>query len=542
MNLEQDTAPTFSLAAFFSRARWQGATGIVALYLLLGGLTLSPLLTTAIPPLVDYPNHLARMFVLLHSGENASGTVNYVAHWRLLPNLAMDLVVPVLAHLVPLEAAGRLFIAVTMALLVIGTATLHRALYGRMGLWPLCALSFVYNAALWWGFINYVFSLGVALVAFSAWIATARWSTLLRLTVFAAVSSVLFILHLFAFGVYGLLVASYEAGNLLPRNRRTARGLFAGIAALSQFFPAGVLWLLMERGPEFTRYNGLGSRVFSLFAPTSFNFPPSTFDRTYLLLGLVFVAIAVYTRAITLASTMRLPLAVMIIGSLLMPEFVSGSWAAHIRLPIAFVFVAVASMRLTVSRRWPVALCASLALALLATRVWAVSQDWRDMNEQVIELRAALQTVPEGIRLLIVESDEVDQQPIAMVPPFVARRAVTEYWHLPTLAVIDRNAFVPSLFTGWYPIEPSARNIGMARIMFSSLSPQELAERAHTPPDSASLFERDPLGEPPCCLDWSEIYDFVLWIDLGKPPRTLLPELQPWTSGSFFHIYRIVHS
>jgi len=52
--------------------------------------------------------------------------------WRLLPNLAMDLVVPALAQLMPLEAAGRVFIALIMLGCVVATAVLQLVDLGRL--------------------------------------------------------------------------------------------------------------------------------------------------------------------------------------------------------------------------------------------------------------------------------------------------------------------------------------------------------------------------------------------------------------------------
>src|ERR1700691_5191783 len=68
---------------------------LLAAYLVFGALALSPLLWTAVPPLIDFPNHLARMSVLANRDPAAAVTANYVVHWRLLPNLAMDLIVPI---------------------------------------------------------------------------------------------------------------------------------------------------------------------------------------------------------------------------------------------------------------------------------------------------------------------------------------------------------------------------------------------------------------------------------------------------------------
>src|SRR5258708_9339791 len=181
-----------------------GTFGLLAVTLVLSGLTLSPLLWAAVPPLVDYPNHLARMWILAQNGALTDLANNYAVAWRLLPNLAMDLVVPALAQIMPLEIAGRLFIALTMLSLVAGTMTLHRALHGRMSLWPLSALLFLYNAALFWGFLNCLFGIGMFLLAFSGWISSRHWRTAPRLLAFSVIASLLLILHLFAFCLYAL--------------------------------------------------------------------------------------------------------------------------------------------------------------------------------------------------------------------------------------------------------------------------------------------------------------------------------------------------
>jgi hypothetical protein len=46
-----------------------GATLHAALYIALGAITLSPLLWVRVPPLGDYPSHLARMWILVHGAE-----------------------------------------------------------------------------------------------------------------------------------------------------------------------------------------------------------------------------------------------------------------------------------------------------------------------------------------------------------------------------------------------------------------------------------------------------------------------------------------
>ncbi len=92
------------LTKFSGRAR-------VAIYVALGAATLSPLLWASVPPLVDYPNHLARMWILVHRKEIPELARDYMVHWRVLPDLAMDFVIPALSMAMPVELAGRVFIA-----------------------------------------------------------------------------------------------------------------------------------------------------------------------------------------------------------------------------------------------------------------------------------------------------------------------------------------------------------------------------------------------------------------------------------------------
>lgn len=540
MTLKQDAFPAPSKAGVALSIGNARTLGLAAAYLLLGGLTLSPLLWVHIPPLVDYPNHLARMSVLLHDGDGSAIATNYVAHWRLLPNLAIDLVVPALAQIMPLELAGKLFVAVSMSLSVIGTATLHRALHGRVGLWPLCALLFVYNMVLWYGFLNYLFTLGVAILAFSAWIASERWPRFLRIASFAVVSATIFILHLFAFGVYGLLVASYEASKAATSHDTPRDRAIALASVLLQFVPAGLLWLGVEGGPQFTQFGDLSTRLSGLTAAAFFDDGNKTvLDAAVLAVEFLLFPTALLTGALRLVPSMRVPLLAMVIASALMPEWLEGSWAAHIRLPIAFVFVFIASTQFDRSRRVIGACLGAIVLLLLGLRIWAVSENWRDMDARVSELRAALKTVPEGIRLLTVQSP----MPASVQRPTGLRRLADStgaptFSHLPALAVLDRGAFYTPLFTGWYPIEAGRRNAGMPRIVDGILTPAQLLARLKRP--SSAVTAVDVLGETPCCHEWPQHFDFVLWTDFGAPPAALPKELEPRASGSFFHIYRII--
>ena len=72
--------------------------GVIALAAML----LAPIWTVAFPPLLDYPNHLARAFVLAHLNDSHfSFREFYRSDWGAYPYLGMDASLAVLARLFP---------------------------------------------------------------------------------------------------------------------------------------------------------------------------------------------------------------------------------------------------------------------------------------------------------------------------------------------------------------------------------------------------------------------------------------------------------
>jgi hypothetical protein len=508
-----------------------GTLRVVLAYVLVGGLALSPLVLVAVPALVDYPNHLARMWILAH--PHGAAAVNYLPHWQLLPTLAMDFVVPPLALIMPIELAGRVFIAATLASLLLGTAAIHRALWGRVGLWPLAASLFLYNDALYWGFLNYLFGLGAALLAFAAWIATQRWPAGRRLALFSLAAGMLFLLHLFAFGVYGLLLVSWELGDHWRQRRWSRQTVVTSAVKLAQFILPGVLWLssLANGGPRFTAYGRPIDKMLAALAPIGFG--DLALVAVPACLGLLYVGWR--TGCLKLAPSMRLPLIATLIAAALMPNWLLGSWGADMRLPIALCFIVIGGTALRVPRPAGIALVL-VGTAFLGLRVYAVTENWRDMDRKFTEYRAAAALLPPGARLLIVQSPMPDASyDVAGLPRALASRQPPDFRHLAALSVIDRGVFDPYLFTGWTTVQATARNLGLGQTQGLPLTPDELA--AGRAPDAA--VTANDVGEPPYWRDWPHKFDAVLWIDFGQARATEGLPLEPLATGSFFHLYRV---
>src|SRR5271167_2568850 len=80
--------------------------------LILAAMLLAPIWRAAFPPLLDYPNHLARAFVLSHLSDPAfQFSQFYRADWAALPYLGMDASLAVLGRIFPIDTAGRVFLS-----------------------------------------------------------------------------------------------------------------------------------------------------------------------------------------------------------------------------------------------------------------------------------------------------------------------------------------------------------------------------------------------------------------------------------------------
>ena len=87
-----------------------------------------PIWTNPLPPLSDYVNHLARMKVISAIGSDPNLARFYEIDWQVIPNLMMDLIVPLIARVVTIYHAGQIFLVLMFALIVSGTLAFHRAL------------------------------------------------------------------------------------------------------------------------------------------------------------------------------------------------------------------------------------------------------------------------------------------------------------------------------------------------------------------------------------------------------------------------------
>src|SRR5256886_5658160 len=197
---------------------------IAVLFVALAAIASIPILLYPWPPLSDYINHLARMHVIAAVGSDPDLALFYQIEWQAIPNLMMDLIVPILQRVMNVYLAGQVYTIMSFVLILSGTLALNRQLYRHWSVLPLIAFPLLYNNVFLVGTMNYLFGIGLALWALTTWVALRERALALRLAVSTLFVLALFFCHLFAVGVYGLGLLAFELQRLLSMRRQASFG------------------------------------------------------------------------------------------------------------------------------------------------------------------------------------------------------------------------------------------------------------------------------------------------------------------------------
>jgi hypothetical protein len=397
-----------------------------------------PVLSTVLPPLFDYPNHLARMRVLAEGGNRF-----YAVRWAPLPNLAEDLIVPPLARLIPLETAGELFVIMIFGLIAGGTLCLNRAATGGWRMWPLAAFLLLYNRSLLWGFLNYLFGLGAALLAAALWLSWESRPPLLRVVASAFAALVCFFCHLAAFGVYGATICGIElppAAAELYARRWPALSRRAAIFAAQFVIPAALLlhWR-QQTADRGISYDGL--RKFDLLFSVFDNYSRGFDIACFALFASLLIWLA-WTGRLGLDPRLGSAAGLLFAAYLAAPDRVFGGSGLDHRLPLAVLLLGIAGSAPRFPRRRAAVVIGAAAALLLALRIAVIERVWLRADRLYSADLAGIDALPRGARLAV-----------AYPPDMIHVVAVPEV-HLPAMAVVRRDAFVPTLFAlpGQQPI------------------------------------------------------------------------------------------
>ena len=421
---------------------WWAAFGGLCLVLL------APLLIVDVPPLLDYPNHLARAFVLASlPGDTILGRF-YAPHWSIIPNLGLDLITPPLLHLLPVHVAGRLVIAAALLLPVCGTVAYNTALGGRW--WSLGVGLVAYNSCVLSGFLNFSLSLGLALLLAATWLRWREhrpWCTVALATVGAPI---LFICHLMGLIFFGLLIAGAELSRLSPLRRRDlwqAMLTRGGILLLIFVAPAALYMTssLEQHGgdagflPPIEKLTQLTTAFVNYSAPL---------DQLTAAAVIAMIAVGLLLRWGRVPGPAACTILMLLVTFLAAPFAFKGTFGLDTRFAIMLGLMLFAGFVPTRCHPAPRFTAASVLTLLFIARMTLLTAAWADRRTDLADLRNVLAPIQPGQAIYFAETGIAEAPAYWEASPHWRRlsNGTRTDEHLGALAIIEHRAFWPFQF------------------------------------------------------------------------------------------------
>ncbi len=463
--------------------RWAWWASIVGLCVVL----VAPLFVVDVPPLIDYPNHLGRAFILASLPADPLVAMSYEAHWAIIPNLAFDLVAPPLMHVLPVHDVGRLLIAAALLLPVLGTVAYSAALGGRW--WCLAVGLVAYNGTLMEGFLNFSLSVGLALLLAAAWV---RWREsqpvpMIALHLVGAV--VLFVCHLMGLLFLAVLLVSAEFARLVPDRWSLSllmRSAARRGAVLALIFAAPVgLYLasqLQTLGDD-AEFLSPWPKLIQMLTPF-INYSP-TLDIVTAVLALSLPCACLLLGKGRVPWQAAFAIGILLVAYAAAPYGWKGTSQLDTRFTVMLGFMLFAGFLPACWPRWLRRTGSFAMVGLFIARMALLTTAWAEHRTDIADLRQALTPVLPGQAVYVASVTPTDPAAYWAHAPWSRRlsNGVPTDSHIGALALIEHRA--------WWPFEfdnPSQQPI-------KTLEPyRSMATRGGDLPDQAGALKANLCG------------------------------------------------
>jgi hypothetical protein len=511
-----------------------GKAKIAAFFAVLMAIVSIPIVLYPLPPISDYINHLARMHVIASGSSDPDLSRYYEIDWQVIPNLMMDLVVPVLERVMNVYRAGQAYTLLSFLLILSGTVALHRQLFGRWSAVSLIAFPMLYNGVFLVGTMNYVFGIGLLLWALVAWVALRERSAALRLSASLIFVLGLFFCHLFALGVYALGLLAFETRRLWLgyTGVRRALGREAARKALPRlildfvitglpFLPVLVLLMVSPTRALWNFDWQFGGKI----AGVAFVVEVYSHEVAFLLTVVIACAAgwALHRRALSFHAFGLVLLAMGAVTYMALPRVMFDTYMADQRLPIGLAFILVACIDVDLRDRVARWVFASGLVLVLALRVGEVESAWARLSQSTESFHKSVTLLHRGAKVLVAYEDPDGGD------------SVEDYglMHADCIAIIERSALVTTAFT------VVGKQVMHARPPFRS----QVDTQDGTPPVVGKLVkvaDREDTNADDYWRHWTTDYDYLYVLftdeDFENPDPTRLTEI---FAGDRFVLYRI---
>ena len=403
---------------------------LVYLTLLLIGLL--PIWSLEYLPLQDYPNHLSRMHIINNLNSDPFLSRYYSICFHSVPNLAMDLIVPLLNQVFDIDTSARIFISISILLISTGCIALRYLIFRKFDPFVFVIFTLLLSQVLIKGFLNYYFGIGLMFWGVALWIY--HKDSTIHLRAFIALISVfcIYFSHLAALGLFVCIVKIIEIQALRSKEK----------IDLLHYIPLSIVLLfpiiLYKLGP--TSNVSLSVRYQTVYIKFIFNLLHLTdiqnlsINKLFLLFFLGTYTTGLLTKKIQIPHPFQAILLILYILYLIMPYSIITSANADWRLllPIALLLVCTSNIR-NISKPIKHTIIGVFLLLYIA-QTTLLLQRWGQNQSTLAAAEKAIQQIPRGSKLysLFFFNNH--------------RLEGNRLMHYPASAVISRSAFIPSLF------------------------------------------------------------------------------------------------
>ena len=246
---------------------------------------------------------------------------------------------------------------------------------------------------------------------------------------------------------------------------------------------------------------------------------------------ILFLAMGVWRGWVSFHPRMKFLLLALAALTIFAPEWAMGGWGVDLRLPAILGVFAFTALDIRFGPKTLRILGAAM-LGLLVYSAAALAGNWRYYDARFDEFRTASQSIPRGARIFTVLDG--DAMGLASDEP---------YWHMAELAIVDRGAFTPLMFT------TKGQHVVYLKPPFDKWAAGNANQGS--PPDISELDDldagqidgdKDIRDVFPYLMHFQCHFDEVVLIHLNGRRSPVPDSLRLRHAGSFFAIYDVAKS
>ena len=529
-----------------SRRGGSGAWALSLLILLAYLSLLAPVFFVDTPPLLDYSNHNARLWMIAGGEKLPPLDQIYRIDWsKSATTIGIDLIAAALGPIVGKAMVGPICAGLSVFLPAFGAMLLHRRIFGGAHAWQLAIALPAFGKTVLCGFMNFNIGLGVAFLGGALDGRLVRAGPVSAFLGRLAIALLCLVVHPYAAMCYGGVILGLslgaERGPLLRWDGIRQR-LLPGVLVVAPTIVAVALIFLLAphapghvgQGPTAVTWEDFSPRYVVAVLMTAFHAYSLPLDAVTVLVLIAIVAAAAWRRRLEVHAGLLLAGVAFVLVSLVMPTQIGDAYWLEFRAPTMAAFILLAAVLPNFSGVRARAGLTAVLLAVLVVRTGLVAAAWVSAQSDIRSVRSALEAVPPGSALLPLRryASDAERRAAPLGRYFGDVAAFAGYGEM---AVSQRRAFVPMLFaiTGQQPIVVLGRFAPLSQPWGGQPATVEDLYEAQHPPLHRYLDH------------WRNDFDYILLLDAtaGGPHRALPSpaDVDMVADRGFAVLYRIRH-